>query len=468
MIDKQPVECPVILVDDEVAIVETESVALTINGFSDVYTCTDGPSALALVEKKPASVVVLDITMPKMDGTEVLKQITEHSPETIVVMLTGLNDVETAVSCIKNGAFDYILKPVDQTRLVTSVRKAVEHQMLKREAQRLGEHLLDGSLHRPEAFQHIVTDDDQMNNIFRYVEAIAPTSLPVLVTGETGVGKELFAQSIHKASGRSGTFVCVNTAGIDDALFSDTLFGHEAGAYTGAQKERRGFIEKAVDGTLFLDEIGDMKPESQVKLLRLLQESTYYKLGGEDEERSNARIVAATNRSLEELKSDPLFRQDLFYRLKSHHISIPPLRERPGDVSFLCEQFLREAAEEQGKAKPTVPAELNVILRNYSYPGNVRELRGMVHDAVSRHTGGVLSCEPFKQATGYTKTLSSGHEHAPSEINWPSELPTARSVEVTLVKEALARANGNKKLAAEMIGMARQTFRNKLKELGEG
>jgi DNA-binding NtrC family response regulator len=361
-----------------------------------------------------------------------------------------------------------MLKPIDQQRFVATVRKALAHRAVQGESARLARGLLEDTVARPECFEHIVTTERRLLNIFKYIEAVAPTSLPILLTGETGVGKELFAGAVHKASRRKGEIVCVNSAGIDDAMFSDSLFGHAAGAYTGANKDRRGLIDRAKDGTLFLDEIGDMKPESQVKLLRLLQEGTYYRLGQDSEERTNARIVAATNRSLAELQADPRFRKDLFYRLKAHHVHIPPLRERMGDVPILAEWFLGRCAEEQGKPKPTAPPELAVILGNYHFPGNVRELRGMVYDAVSRHQGGVLSCASFKEAIAGKDGGDAARSLRPADpasgIAFPFPLPTAYEAELALIREALTRTGGNKTLAAEMIGMARQTFRTKLKD----
>ena len=460
----------VILVDDEREILETEALILEMNGYENVKTCSSGPAALRETGAHPNSIVLLDVTMPEMDGIEVLRRITEQYPEVTVIMLTGLNDAETAVACMKAGAFDYIVKPIDQARLITCVGKAIEHRMIIAETQRLRESVLNGTVTDPGAFSHIVTCNEKLLAIFRYIEAIAPTELPILLTGETGAGKELFARAVHNASGRSGEFVCVNTAGIDDTLFSDTLFGHEAGAFTGAQKERRGFIAKAEGGTLFLDEIGDMRPESQVKLLRLLQERTFYRLGSEQEERCGARIVAATNRSIDELQRSGSFRRDLFFRLKAHHIHIPPLRDRLDDLPLLLDRFLDHAAKEQGKAKPTAPPELLAILRNYDYPGNVRELQGMVFDAVGRHAGGVLSCSSFREATGLAAPKES-FVTAPDEavsLSFPVRLPTAKMLETALVEEALKRAGGNRKLAAEMIGMARQTFSNKCKELSGG
>jgi DNA-binding NtrC family response regulator len=462
------IDIPVLIVDDEEEMLGSEALALQINGHSNVITCPDPRKALDILRRHPLCVAVLDITMPQMNGLELLAHITEHHPDVTAIMMTGLNDVETAVRCLKLGAFDYLLKPVDQNRFITTIGRALEHKSAQAESARLARGVLEDTLGRPECYSHIVTRERKLLNIFKYIEAVAPTSLPVLLTGETGVGKELFANAVHKASGRSGEFVCVNSAGIDDAMFSDSLFGHASGAYTGAQKDRKGLIDRARNGTLFLDEIGDMKPESQVKLLRLLQEGTFYRLGQETEERTNARIVAATNRSLDELQADPRFRKDLFYRLKAHHIHIPPLRERMDDVPMLTERFLAGCAQEQNKAKPTAPPELEILLSNYPFPGNVRELRGMVYDAVSRHQGGVLSIQSFKDAIGgkHTGNASASRPRpAGPEMAFGFPLPTAREAEAALIREALKRTGGNKTLAAEMIGMARQTFRTKVKEM---
>lgn len=460
-------DIPVLIVDDEEEMLGSEALALQINGHSNVITCSDSRKALEILGDHPVCVAVLDITMPHMDGMELLSRITENHPDVTAIMMTGLNDVETAVRCLKLGAFDYLLKPVDQNRFITTIGRALDHKASQAESVRLARGVLEDTLGRPECYSHIVTRERKLLNIFKYIEAVAPTGLPVLLTGETGVGKELFANAVHNASGRAGEFVCVNSAGIDDAMFSDSLFGHASGAYTGAQKDRKGLIDRARNGTLFLDEIGDMKPESQVKLLRLLQEGTYYRLGQETEERTNARIVAATNRSLDELQADPRFRKDLFYRLKAHHIHIPPLRERMEDVPLLTERFLAACAQEQRKAKPTAPPELDILLSNYPFPGNVRELRGMVYDAVSRHQGGVLSCQSFKDAIGGKHNGNASAAKAKAQgpgMSFPFPLPTVKDAEISLIREALKRTGGNKTLAAEMIGMARQTFRTKVKD----
>ena len=237
-----------------------------------------------------------------------------------------------------------------------------------------------------------------MQAICRYVEAVAPSRQPVLVTGETGAGKELIARAIHDLSGCAGRFVAVNVAGLDDTMFSDTLFGHTRGAYTGADNKRDGLLARASGGTLFLDEIGDLKESTQVKLLRLLEEKLYYPLGSDAPLTTDARIVCATHHSLPKLLTAGEFRTDLFFRLQAHHVHIPPLRERMEDLASLLDHCLEEAAQSFGKKKPTPPPEIVTLLSVYHFPGNVRELRSMVFDAVAQHQSGVLSLESFRRA----------------------------------------------------------------------
>lgn len=468
--ENRSTEPPVFLVDDEPQSLSSYRLALTVEGYTDIRPCASGKEALAAMAGVVQGVAVLDITMPDMDGITLLRRIGEEHPGIVCVMVTGLNDTATVVECIRAGAYDYTVKPVDRVRLATTVRMAAEHLRGRAEAERVRDAFFAGELRDPTAFDALVTADARMLALFRYLEALAPTELPVLVTGETGVGKELFAQAIHKASGRSGAFVAFNSAGIDDALFSDALFGHKRGAFTSAVAGAPGLIDRAAGGTLFLDEVGDLRPETQVKLLRLLQERTFYRLGATQEEQSRARVIAATNRSLGELATAGHFRKDLFYRLKSHHVCVPPLRDRRGDLPALVAHFTAQAAASCGKGRLAVPREVLAVLADYSFPGNVRELAGMVADAVARSTGSTLSSEPFKAAVG----LGAVDAHALAEegganalaLQFPSPLPTAEAVCVALLTEALRRSGGNKSLAAEMTGLARQTFRAKCTRYG--
>ncbi len=456
----------VLIVDDEPDALHSEALALRMEGISRVATAGSGREAARLFEEKGVAVAVLDINMPDMDGVALLERIMELRPDTTAIMLTGRDDVETAVRCMKLGAFDYIVKPVDNIRFLTAVRKAMEHGELRKESNRLSRSLLGGALQHPEAFSHIIGTDPRIRDICRYIEAVAPTSVPVLITGETGVGKELFAQAVHRASRATGEFVSVNTAGIDDALLSDTLFGHRRGAFTGADRDREGLIEKARHGTLFLDEIGDLRPESQIRLLRLLQEGVYYPVGADAPRRCLARLVAATNVDLVEAQAAGAFRKDLFYRLQSHRFHVPPLRERKDDIPALALHFLEKAAAEMGKTVPAIPRELFPLLQNCNFAGNIRELRGMIYDAMVRHASGVLSLASLQVGlaapTAREDAQPCGAPRPAEGIVFPDRLPTLKETEEALAEEALRRAGGNKTLAARLIGVTRKTLRTKV------
>ena len=460
-------EFPVLLVDDEERFLFSAEITLRAGGINAVTKCQDGRQALAVLAQQKHSAVVLDLYMPHIPGKELLAKLVEAYPEIPVIVLTAVNEVETAVECMKAGAFEYIVKPVDDARLVTAIRHAVQMQEMKNEHDLLRKSLLSDQLRHPEAFAEIVTQHAGMRGIFKYIEAIAATPLPVLVTGETGVGKELVANAIHRLSGRQGEFVAVNVAGVDDALFSDTLFGHLRGAFTGADKPRRGLIEQAANGTLFLDEIGDLSHESQVKLLRLLQEGRYYPLGADMPKLSDARMVAATHQDLAAKQSAGAFRKDLYYRLQAHHIHLPPLRERLEDLPLLIESYLEKAANLLNKKKPTVPRELATLLRTYHFPGNVRELEGMIFDAVSRHTSGVLAMTSFREKISQNSALPFGAASHPDEeqplLAFSDRLPTLDEAEQLLIAEALSRAGDNQSIAASLLGLSRRALNNRLR-----
>jgi DNA-binding NtrC family response regulator len=374
------------------------------------------------------------------------------------------------VECMKSGAFDYLVKPVDDVRLLACVRRAMSLSEARHENKVLKDYLLTDKLEHPEAFSEILTCDKAMRAVFQYIEAVAGTLLPVLITGETGVGKELIARAVHRLSGRPGEFLPVNVAGVDDLFFSDTLFGHKKGAFTGADRDRRGLIEQASGGTLFLDEIGDLHLESQVKLLRLLEERKYYPVGSDMPKPADVRIVVATHRDIESLQNQELFRRDLFYRLRTHHVHLPPLRERKGDIPLLAEHFLEQASKTLGKKKVTPPRELFTLLSAYHFPGNIRELEGMIFDAVSQHKSGVLSLESFKEKIHF---IQKG-EQAPSgrgpecfpetaEMIFPERLPTIKEIEWRLIAETMKRAGGNQTIAARMLGLSRRALNNRLR-----
>ncbi len=462
---------PILLVDDEADFLVSADYALKLAGINNIVQCGDSSEVIPTLSKRDFSVVVLDLLMPGLSGLDILPLILADFPELPVAVFTAVNNVETAVDCLKTGVYDYVLKPIDSARLVATVRHGVELSELRCQCRLLKERVLTDALEHPEAFSDIITQDSGMHAIFQYAEAIAQTDLPVLITGETGVGKELIAAAIHKLSGREGDFVSVNIAGLDDHLFSDTLFGHIKGAYTGADKPRKGLIEQASNGTLFLDEIGDLHLESQVKLLRLLQERTYYPLGDDFPRTNNARIVVATNRDIQFLRESETFRNDLYFRLQTHHIHLPPLRDRAGDIPLLVAHFLKIAAEKLGKQIPTASPEVFTLLKTYNFQGNVRELEGMVLDAVSRHKEGVLDTHTFRQAINEQSTVSgedmtlqaSGFAHVLSAFPaLPDLKETLKEAEQLIISEALKRADSNQTVAARLLGISKNALHKRL------
>jgi len=460
-------KCPVLLVDDDEDLQRSYAYALRNDGINNLVQCTDGRLVTQRLQEEEFEIVLLDLNMPHISGRDLLPMIVQHHPELPVIIITGVDDLQVAVQCMRAGAFDYLVKPIEADALLTAARRAVDVREMRRENVMLKERLLAAELSHPDAFADIVTQNSTMHALFRYVEAVAGTPQPILITGETGVGKELVAKAIHTVSGREGAFVPVNIAGVDDTVFSDTLFGHVRGAYTGAVEPRKGLIEQATGGTLFLDEIGDLNSASQVKLLRLVQEREYFPLGSDIAKRTDARITVATNRDLDSLKQAGNFRDDLYYRLRSHHVNIPPLRERLDDVPLLVEHFLEKAAQGLSKKKPTPPRELFTLLSTYHFPGNVRELEAMFYNAVSTHAAGILGLDTFKKVIR-PEPAALKQEAPESPFDAQGPLPTVREAEDMLIEEALRRTEGNQTMAAELLGITRQTLIRHVKKKAEG
>lgn len=457
---------PVVLVDDEEDILFGAEYLLNTHGITAVTGLSDGRDLLPLLERQTAGVIVLDLFMPQVSGLELLPRLAREYPEIPVVVMTASQEVETAVSCMKEGAFDYLVKPVEESRFVSSVRRALEIRLLRQEIGSLRTSLMGQGIGHPEVFAPIISRNHQMQRLFRYAEAIADSGEPVLITGETGTGKELIAQAIHQLSGRGGDMVCLNAAGLDDNLFSDTLFGHVRGAFTGADREREGLIAKAVGGTLFLDEIGDLKPASQVKLLRLLQAQSYYPIGSDVPRTADARILAATNQPLHRRMDRGKFRQDLFFRLSSHPIELPPLRERLDDLPLLLQHFIDEAAQALGRPSPRIPGELLTLLSLYDFPGNIRELRALVFNAMAQHRGGpVLALDSFQQVVKRDRASTEprpAHSGDDLSLAIPGRFPTLKEADTFLVEEAMRRANHNQGIAAMLLGISRQSLNRRL------
>jgi two-component system response regulator HydG len=459
----------VLLVDDEPRTLMSFSTLLKSSGLHQVATIEDSRRVMPFLEKNPITLLVLDLSMPFIQGQDLLVEIRERFPEIPVIIMTATNEIDTAVQCMKNGALDYLVKPVEKNRFISSIQRALEIQSLKQEVSHLKKYILSDKLADPRAFSHIITRDMHMFSIFKYIEAISPSPQPVVITGETGAGKELVARAIHLCGRPGKEFVAVNVAGLDDTMFSDTLFGHKKGAFTGADAAREGLIARAAGGTVFLDEIGDLNSQSQVKLLRLIQEHEYYSLGSDIPQKTDAHIIVATNQDLQQLMGTNQFRKDLYFRLCAHHIHVPPLRDRREDVPLLLDYFLQKAARSMGKKVPAMPPQLANLLSVYDFPGNVRELESLVYDAVSRHKSGILALESFKRVIDAEALEIKAAEAAAVSLkgNQPLEtifgkFPTLKQMEDYLVDEALARADGNQGVAAAFLGITRQALNKRL------
>jgi len=431
-----------------------------------VITIEDSREVMTLLGEQEVGVMVLDLTMPHLSGHALLEQVAANHPDLPVIVMTATNDLDIAVQCMQAGAVDYLVKPVENTRLVSSIRRALETRAFRAEVLSLKDRMLADTPHQREPFAEIITQDRAMFAIFRYLEAIAPSPEPVLITGETGTGKELIASALHRLSKRRGDIVAVNVAGLDDTLFSDTLFGHARGAYTGADRVREGLVVGAAEGTLFLDEIGDLTVASQVKLLRLLQDGAFYPLGADRPRQSRARVVVATNSDVAKQMAAGAFRKDLYYRLRTHHLNLPPLRNRKSDFPLLVNHFVEQAARVLAKPEPVVPQALYQLLSAYHFPGNIRELQAMVFDAVTRHAGTTLSLQSFKEAISvaapFAAEVETVHGRPSLGTLFPERLPTLAEGEEMLVAEALARAGGNQGVAAGILGISRQALNKRL------
>lgn len=465
-------DSPVLVVDDEDYMTSLLSSMLLAEGVSNVLTCASADEALKVLEGRDVSVLMTDLLMPGMSGEELLDETASRFPGIPKIVVTGADEVDIAIQCMKKGALDFLVKPVDPSRFSAAVRQAIEISELRKENEILNRKFTERELSRNDVFANIITQDAGLLTIFRYAESIARTLQPVLITGETGVGKELMARAIHAASGRKGEFVAVDVAGLDSPTFSDTLFGHRKGAFTGADAPRAGMVLKAAGGTLFLDEIGDLHEESQIKLLRLLQERLFFPLGSDTAVSMDARVLVATNRDIRELCAQGRMRMDLFFRLQTHHIRIPPLRKRAGDIPLLARFFLTQAAKEMNKPIPAITPEALRRLITYSFPGNVRELRSVIFDAASRFQADTIgaddldilataACSP--EAHAVAGRQGPAFDSALHELTKGAKVPTLGEAEKILIARAMEIARDNVAKAADMLGISRQTLYRKLK-----
>ncbi len=370
----------ILAVDDEEISLSSIKRLLNWRGYKDVETCRGGAEAVRRLRMEDFDIVLLDLLMPEMDGLTVLETVKPYLPQTEFIILTAVDDLSTTVKAIRMGAYDYLVKPVDNELLILTIQRAYERRGLLNS---LAPVAAGRAADTPEAFAPIVTKCPRMRSLLVYAQIMARSGNPVLITGESGTGKELVAQGIHRAGlSPAGPFVAVNVNAIPTTMFETQFFGHARGAFTGAESSYRGFFEQADGGTLFLDEIGELPPGLQSKLLRVLEDKTFTPLGSNRAVQVDVHVISATNMDLERACREGQFRLDLYYRLKSAHIHLPPLREREGDTGLLANHFLRESARRYGKEiKGFSPEAMEVVLQG-QYPGNVRELAQVVENAV--------------------------------------------------------------------------------------
>jgi len=469
-------EVPVVLVDDEVSELEAYGFLLTSMGVNQVVQVQDSRRLPAAMAGLGGCVLFLDLNMPHKSGLEVLKELRVTHPHIPVVIITANSEIESAVECLKQGAHDYLVKPINMNTFASALRNALEICALRHEVMTLKGVSFNRNLKSPEHFQHIITQNPTMIGLFQYIESISASREPVLILGETGTGKELVARAIHDASGLAGPFVAVDVAGLDDNLFSDTLFGHSKGAYTGADKHREGLVEKAAGGSLFLDEIGDLSPASQVKLLRLVQEGIFYPLGSDSARTCRARIISATHKSRNALAAvdQDRFRPDLFFRLSTHLIQVPPLRERKEDIPLIAAYLRDQAAKAMGKPVVKTGRQFAEVLAGHPFPGNIRELKTYIYDAVAQSTDTSLSVDTILDRLTDASTAAGVQPlHAAPARDIALEdltggFPTLAALIEYAIDQALDRTGHNQSQAARLLGISKQALSKRLKKREKG
>ena len=441
---------PILIIDDDNAVLDGQRALLLLHGYQQVDCARTFRQAREFFDEGDRAVVLLDLALQNESGLDILAWIQEHHPATQVVVLTAANDTRLAVRCMRDGAFDFLVKGNDTDRLPGTVRNALEKRRSELETLRLRDALVGRGPIDEKPFISFVSVSEHIDRIRRYLDAIAPLSDPILLTGETGVGKEVMAKAIHERSGRPGPFVPANVAGLDDQLLSDTLFGHKRGAFTGADRNRDGLVKTAAEGTLLLDEFAEASIQSQIKLLRLVELGEYLPLGSDQAEIAGARFVFATNKDLQEEVAAGRFRRDLYYRIASHHVHIPPIRERPEDIRPILTHLVRHHAARLKQEPVAVPQHVVARLSRSPIPGNVRELE---HVVLSALVNGVWEQEK-ERADGAISSES-------RRVAFGVDLPTPEEVVDQLIEEADSRFPGDRAKAAAAIGLSRQAMANR-------
>ncbi len=444
----------ILVVDDEASARSALSEILADEGYS-VRTASDGFRALQVVAEELPDVVVTDLKMPGMDGLTLLRKLKADAPECQVILMTAFGAVETAVKAMREGASDYVTKPLNSDELIVVIERCLDRVRLGRETQRLRKQLAERY-----QFSSIVGSSAEMQTVFKSIAQVAPSRATVLVTGESGTGKELVAAALHHRSDRADKpFVKLHCAALAETLLESELFGHERGAFTGADRRRAGRFEQAAGGTLFLDEIGEISSAIQVKLLRVLQEHEFERVGGNDTIKVNVRVVAATNRDLKQMVDQGKFREDLYYRLNVINLHLPPLRERTGDIGPLAMHFLDKYAKENGKVINRFDGEALRVLLRHRWPGNVRELENVVERAVVLADGPSIALRQLPaeliaaSPTGDERPVVPGSSLA--------------EIERHAILETLAHVGGSTTKAAKILGISVRKIQYRLHEYAE-
>jgi DNA-binding NtrC family response regulator len=447
----------ILIVDDDRTQATTLARVLGLEGYQ-TQVAESGAEALREVDKGDVDLVLTDLKMPGMDGLELFRRIQADRPELPVMIVTAHGTIETAIQAVRDGVADFVQKPVYAEELIHRFGKVFRERALRSENAELKKRLL----HRDRGDAMLGTSP-AMQVLREQVSRVARTEATVLILGESGAGKELVADAIHYASGRSeGPLVKLNCAAIPENLLEDELFGHERGAYTGADQQRKGRFELAHGGTLFLDEIGELPLALQVKLLRLLQERTFERLGGGESIRADVRVICATNQDLEARVRENRFREDLYYRINVVPIQVPPLRNRADDVLVLARHFAREAGERNGRTIESVGRRAADELRAHTWPGNVRELRNVIERAVIMGSGPTLEAEDLSIGTGVfsPRSETNGDDQLVDRL-MSSEIAFDEFEREVLV-QALQRTQGNQSRAARLLGMTRRTLQYRI------
>jgi DNA-binding NtrC family response regulator len=448
----------IIVIDDDLDFLEILKGHLLNSGFYNIRTEDNSLNVASLFEKgEDFDIALIDMTMPDIDGLDLLEIIKNISPRTECIMVTAVNEARIAVECLKKGAYDYLLKPVSQEDLIFSMNRALEKKRLI-DILDIGKSRSLPRLKNAEPFEPIVTRSPKVIRILKEAELHAGSDVPLLITGESGTGKELLAWAIHAASPRSRfPFTPVNMASLTGSLFEAEFFGHTKGAFTGAQDSRTGYLEYTHHGTLFLDEIGNLRPELQGKLLRVLQDGQYFKLGTSNQQKADVRFIAATNEDLEKLMTKKAFRKDLYYRIRGGWLHLPPLRERKEDIPLLINKFLTDYTEKDA----AIDEEAKCLLMEYEYPGNIRELKSILQSAVNLAQGEPISSDilpaPLKRRKSISKCLT------PSASEKIAPLAQIEKSHIIKVYELTSR---NKSQTARRLGVGLNTLRRKLRSYG--